>query len=70
MTVAAAVTRRARWWTPALTAAAVAAFLILGVGPLSLLSPALFLAALAPLARAAHPTPAPPVDTNAGIAAA
>ncbi|MEV6927897.1 hypothetical protein AB0M46_25820 [Dactylosporangium sp. NPDC051485] len=57
--VAAAVTRRARWWTPALTAAGIAAFLILGVGPLSLLSPALLLCALAPLARRPHPSPTP-----------
>ncbi|GAA4254804.1 hypothetical protein [Dactylosporangium darangshiense] len=62
--IAATVTRRARWWTPVLTAAGVAAFLVLGVGPLSLLSPALLLAALAPLARSDRPaqpiTAAPP----------
>ncbi|WP_432975649.1 hypothetical protein [Dactylosporangium sp. CA-233914] len=57
VTVAAAVTRRVRWWTPVLTALAVAAFLVLGVGPLSLLSPALFLAALAPVAFS-RPRPA------------
>ncbi|WP_433207818.1 hypothetical protein ACQP00_42120 [Dactylosporangium sp. CS-047395] len=59
VTVMAAVRRRARWWTPALMAAGVAAFLVLGVGPLSLLSPALFLAALAPLTR---PRPEPALE--------
>lgn len=66
VTVLAAVRHRVRWWTPALTAAGIAAFLVLGVGPLSLLSPALLLAALAPVARRTRPVPeAVPVPATA-----
>jgi hypothetical protein len=70
VTIAAAVTRRARWWTPALTAAGIAAFLVAGVGPLSLLSPALLLAALAPLARTPRPAATAPADAPTPAATA
>ncbi|GGM60375.1 hypothetical protein ACFFX1_04840 [Dactylosporangium sucinum] len=61
---------RSRWWVPALVGAGVVAFLVLGVGPLSLLSPVLLLAGFGLLARglgsSAAPRPAPAPAPLAG----
>jgi hypothetical protein len=59
--VAAATTvdGRSRWWVPALVGAGIVAFLALGVGPLSLVSPVLLLAGFGLLARSLRFTPAP-----------
>ncbi len=46
-----------RWWVPVLTGLGVVAFLAVGVGPLSVLSPVLLLAGYGLLARALPPRP-------------
>ncbi|WP_238012235.1 hypothetical protein KZZ52_48500 [Dactylosporangium sp. AC04546] len=62
---------RSRWWVPALVGAGVVAFLALGVGPLSLLSPLLLLAGFGLLARGLTAAPAPaPAATPAPAPAA
>jgi hypothetical protein len=59
-----------RWWVPVLTGLGVVAFLAVGVGPLSVLSPLLLLAGYGLLARALPPRPlhdatgAPPHDAT------
>ncbi|MET7400683.1 hypothetical protein ABZS66_45115 [Dactylosporangium sp. NPDC005572] len=53
--VATTLDGRSRWWVPALVGAGVVAFLALGVGPLSLLSPLLLLAGFGLLARGLTP---------------
>ncbi|GAA0741701.1 hypothetical protein Drose_27945 [Dactylosporangium roseum] len=69
--VATTVDGRSRWWVPVLVSAGIAAFLVLGVGPLSLVSPALLLAGFGLLARSLRftstPSPAPaPAPVPAG----
>ncbi|MER7281560.1 hypothetical protein ABT369_44695 [Dactylosporangium sp. NPDC000244] len=62
---------RSRWWVPVLVGAGILAFLALGVGPLSLLSPLLLLAGFGLLTRslrypapALHATPAAPAPAT------
>ena len=60
-----------RWWVPVLTGLGVVAFLAVGVGPLSVLSPLLLLAGYGLLAGALPPRdPAPaPVTAEEPVAA-
>ncbi|GAA3242412.1 hypothetical protein GCM10010532_083990 [Dactylosporangium siamense] len=58
-----------RWWVPVLTGLGVVAFLAVGVGPLSVLSPLLLLAGYGLLARALPPRREAPVAEPAPVAA-
>ncbi|MFC4999762.1 hypothetical protein ACFPIJ_18195 [Dactylosporangium cerinum] len=58
-----------RWWVPVLTGLGVVAFLAVGVGPLSVLSPLLLLAGYGLLARALPPRRAAPVIEPEPVAA-
>jgi hypothetical protein len=60
-----------RWWVPVLTGLGVVAFLAVGVGPLSVLSPLLLLAGYGLIARALPPRPrdAAPVAVEEPVAA-
>lgn len=60
VTVAAAVERVVGWWVPALTAAGLAGFFLLGLGPIGVVGPLLLLVGFALAARALNRTaPAP-----------